>query len=76
MASRCVFVNRDINKPLVVDLISNLAELAIEVVPMPTDPAVLILTFSVLSVKNLRSTRLVVPSFEVLEALLLPAKLQ
>ena len=76
MAARCAPVIRGINKPFVVELISSFAELLIAVVPIPTDPAVLILTRSALLVNSFRSMALVVPSFEALVALLLPAKLQ
>ena len=76
MALRCAFVILGMSTPLVVELISSFAEEFTLVVPMPTEPAVVIRIFSVLLVRMRKSTEFVVPSFEELVALLLPAKLQ
>ena len=73
---RWVSVSRGINKPLLVELISTLAELFGLVMPIPTIPEVVIRILSASLVISLRLIALVVPSFEVLVALLLPARLQ
>ena len=76
MALRCAKVMRGSNTPFVIELISSLAELFGDGMPMATCPEALIRILSALLAKNLTSIALVVPSIDELVALLLPFKLQ